>query len=50
MGFAIGIQNFINYQINSKHNISPYLFWGAAIFRMNPEGNYNGYWHPLQPA
>lgn len=42
--------NFFNYQINSKHNISPYLFLGAAVFRMNPEGMYNGYWHPLQPA
>lgn len=49
-GSVIAELNFFNYQINSKHNISPYLFWGAAIFRMNPEGMYNGYWHSLQPA
>lgn len=49
-GSVIAELNFFNYQINSKHNISPYLFWGAAVFRMNPEGNYNGYWHALQPA
>ena len=49
-GSVIAELNFFNYQINSKHNISPYLFLGAAVFRMNPEGMYNGYWHPLQPA
>jgi hypothetical protein len=49
-GSVIAELNFFNYQLNSKHNISPYLFLGAAVFRMNPEGNYNGYWHPLQPA
>jgi hypothetical protein len=49
-GSVIAELNFFNYQINSKHNISPYLFLGAAVFRMNPEGMYNGFWHPLQPA
>ncbi len=49
-GSVIAELNFFNYQINSKNNISPYLFWGAAVFRMNPEGMYNGYWHALQPA
>lgn len=49
-GSVIAELNFFNYQLNSKHNISPYLFWGAAVYRMNPEGNYNGYWHALQPA
>jgi len=49
-GSVIAELNFFNYQINSKHNISPYLFLGAAVYRMNPEGMYNGYWHPLQPA
>lgn len=49
-GSVVAELNFFNYQINSKHNISPYLFLGAAVFRMNPEGLYNGYWHSLQPA
>lgn len=49
-GSVIAELNFFNYQINSNHNISPYLFLGAAVYRMNPEGKYNGYWHPLQPA
>jgi Domain of unknown function (DUF6089) len=42
--------NFFNYQIASNYSISPYLFTGGAIYYMNPEGNYNGFWHALQPA
>ncbi|MFM9422597.1 MAG: hypothetical protein RIR06_1058 [Bacteroidota bacterium] len=42
--------NFLNYQIGSNYTISPYLFTGGAIYNMNPEGQYNGFWHSLQPA
>ncbi|MCC6600378.1 MAG: hypothetical protein IT223_06855 [Crocinitomicaceae bacterium] len=42
--------NFFDYQIGSDDNLSPYLFTGLAYYGMNPQGNLNGLWRPLQPA
>jgi hypothetical protein len=42
--------NFTDYQIGSEDWISPYLFTGLAYYSMNPQGNLNEQWRPLQPA
>jgi len=43
--------NFFNYQIGSRQDwITPYLFTGIAYYSMNPQGNLNDVWRPLQPA
>lgn len=43
--------NFIEYQLGSReHWISPYLFTGLSFYSMNPQGNLNDVWRPLQPA
>jgi len=42
--------NFFDYQIGSDDWISPYLFTGLSYYSMNPQGNLNDQWRPLQPA
>jgi len=42
--------NFLPYIAgNPKFPHSPYVFAGIAVFRFNPQANYNGRWHNLQP-
>jgi hypothetical protein len=42
--------NFLEYQLGTSDWISPYLFTGLAFYSMNPQGNLNDTWRPLQPA
>ncbi len=42
--------NFLTYEHGSKHNgFTPFVFVGASLFNFNPEAQYNGTWHELQP-
>ncbi|MDQ3047493.1 MAG: DUF6089 family protein [Bacteroidota bacterium] len=42
--------NFLDYQIgNDKRKFSPYIFFGLAGFRFNPQGQLNNNWVALQP-
>jgi len=42
--------NFIPYVPgNPKYPWSPYIFGGISIFRFNPQAEYKGAWHDLQP-
>lgn len=43
--------NFFDYQIgNEKRKFSPYIFFGLAVFKFNPQGQLpNGNWVALQP-
>ncbi|MCX6296331.1 MAG: DUF6089 family protein [Bacteroidetes bacterium] len=42
--------NFLDYQIgNEKYKFSPYLFFGLAGFKFNPQGQLNNNWVALQP-
>jgi len=34
---------------NPRLRWAPYIFGGIAVFRFNPEAEYNGEWMPLQP-
>lgn len=42
--------NFFDYQLGTGSDISPYLFLGTGLCYSNPEAQYNGFWHSLQPA
>jgi hypothetical protein len=42
--------NFIEYQIgNDKHQFTPFMFLGAAVFNFNPRASIGGNWVALQP-
>jgi hypothetical protein len=42
--------NFLDYQIgNEKRKFSPYIFFGLAGFKFNPQGQLNDNWVSLQP-
>ncbi|HTA83191.1 MAG TPA: DUF6089 family protein [Bacteroidia bacterium] len=42
--------NFLEYELGDpKHSFSPYIFAGAGVFKMNPEGLVGSNWVPLQP-
>lgn len=42
--------NFLDYQIgNEKRKFSPYIFFGIAGFKFNPQGQLNNNWVALQP-
>jgi hypothetical protein len=42
--------NFLDYEIgNDRHLFSPYIFFGLAGFKFNPQGNINNHWVDLQP-
>lgn len=42
--------NFMDYQIGmEKHKFSPYIFFGIAGFKFNPQGQLNNNWVALQP-
>lgn len=42
--------NFLEYQIGvEKHKFSPYIFFGLAGFKFNPQGQYGNNWVNLQP-
>ncbi len=42
--------NILRYEAyNLTRPFSPYLFGGIAIYRFNPQTNYNGKWYNLQP-
>ncbi|MFO0362410.1 MAG: DUF6089 family protein [Flavobacteriales bacterium] len=49
-GSALVELNFVDYQIGSEDWITPYLFTGLSYYSMNPQGNVNDSWKPLQPA
>ncbi len=42
--------NFLPYFTGSKkHNWTPYIFGGAALFNFNPKAELDGEWYELQP-
>jgi hypothetical protein len=42
--------NFLDYEIgNEKRKFSPYIFFGLAGFKFNPQGEYKNNWVDLQP-
>lgn len=42
--------NLTGFQVNSfSYKSSPYIFAGVALFRFNPQAEYNGEWVNLQP-
>lgn len=42
--------NFIEYKIgDDKHQFTPFMFLGAAVFNFNPKASYGGEWVALQP-
>lgn len=42
--------NFMDYQIGmEKHRFSPYIFFGIAGFKFNPQGQFGNNWVSLQP-
>ncbi len=44
-----GELNFVRAKLSSGTVLSPYLLAGVGLFRINPEGNQDGEWIPLQP-
>ena len=49
----IGVQTEINlrgyWSGHPRYNSTPYLLFGASVFRFNPKAQYNGQWYELQP-
>lgn len=42
--------NFIEYQIgDEKHQFTPFMFLGIAVFNFNPKASYGNQWVALQP-
>lgn len=42
--------NFIEYQIgDDKHQFTPFLFLGVAVFNFNPKASFGNQWVALQP-
>ena len=46
----LGEINILGFQPEGRRKMfSPYLFGGVAIFRFNPQANFEGKWYDLQP-
>jgi len=42
--------NFIEYKIgDDRHQFTPFMFLGVAVFNFNPKASYNNEWVALQP-